>query len=796
MALKNNRISQFWQKMSISSKFGLGLALFLFLLVMVAATGYISLITVGKAEKSILTSLEIQQLVMDMDRGMEKSRRLYGDFFLQYPVIGFEKAHQQYIQPSIRQIAQVISTSQSLKHKIEQSNVSQALQKTHIDLNLYLSSAKRFAKTSIESVELVTELSAPDRGLERQLVNRMHDLETELSGHTALLTLYHEMQSQSQEYRIARKRFLMQSAFNVAFSLNRQLENEIALDIQKKKRITTLLDQSLDIAKKILETDVQIKSIINDFSLQEKTVSPISGSLVKLAKEEVKQARYRIDYTHKVAAILMGAITLFGLFAALGIGKLLNDSTTQKLIRLTKTAKDLREGNLNVSFDEKGEDEIGQLALTFNMMVGRIKELVDTLEAKVTLRTEELKTSNEKLLKEMDDREKAETEKENLEAQLNQAHKMEAIGTLAGGIAHDFNNILGAIIGYADLAEEDIPEGHPAKLKIGNILKAGNRAKDLVRQILAFSRKSQIGRLPVKIHLIVKEAVHLLRASIPATIDIREEIDPNCGTVLADQTQIHQVILNLGANAAQAMEKEGGILHITLIRMKISPSEIFKYPDLKSGAHIKLTFKDTGSGIDKEIMDRIFDPYFTTKGIGKGSGMGLAMVHGIVKSHEGMIQVNSTPGVGSVFDIYLPAIDASPATPESAPEPSFTGTEHILVVDDEPAIADITRLRLERLGYRVTMETSSLEALEIFRRNPDCFDLVITDQTMPHLTGEKMAKEMIRIQKDIPIILSTGYSSMVDELKIGEMGIRAFLMKPVEMKELSECVRRVLGGQA
>jgi len=462
---------------------------------------------------------------------------------------------------------------------------------------------------------------------------------------------------------------------------------------------------------------------------------------------------------------------------------------------LTKTAKAIREGNIEVSFEEKGEDEIGQLAFTFNMMAARIKEFVDTLEAKVAQRTDELKASNEKLLREIDDRIKAETEKANLELQLHQAHKMEAIGTLAGGIAHDFNNILGAIIGYADLAKEDIPEGNPARLKIENVLKAGYRARDLVKQILAFSRKSQIGRIPVLIHPIVKEAVHLLRASIPSTIDIREDLDSECGSVLADQTQIHQVILNLGANAAHAMEIEGGILDISLTRMGIGPSEIFKYPDLKSGAHVKLTVKDTGSGIDKDIMDRIFDPYFTTKGIGKGSGMGLAMVHGIVKSHEGMILVNSTPGVGSVFDIYLPAIDDNLQAPERTPETSFTGTEHILVVDDEPAIADTIRMRLERLGYRVTMKTSSPEALEAFRQNPDRFDLVITDQTMPHLTGEKMAKEMILIQKDIPIILSSGYSSIVDEQKIGAMGIRAFLMKPVEMKALSECVRRVLSGQ-
>nr|NJM02951.1 HAMP domain-containing protein [Desulfobacula sp.] len=361
-------------------------------------------------------------------------------------------------------------------------------------MNLYLSSAKRFAETSIQSVELVTEVSAPDRGFETALISRMRLLKEELAGHAALLDLHHEMEYHIHQYRIDRKRFLMQSAFNAAFKFRQQLKNELTLDTEKRERISATLDQGMEIADKITEADVRIKSIINDLSLQEKTVSPISGSLVKLAMEEVKLAGERIDYTHRAAALIMAAIALSGVFAALGAGAILNRSITQKLIRLTKTAKEIREGNLDVSFEGSGEDEIGQLAFTFNMMAARIKEFIDTLEARVARRTDELKTANEKLLREMDDRIKAETEKKNLEGQLSQAHKMEAIGTLAGGIAHDFNNILSAMIGYADLAREEIPEGSPARQKLENVLKAGDRAKNLVKQILAFSRKSQIGR--------------------------------------------------------------------------------------------------------------------------------------------------------------------------------------------------------------------------------------------------------------------------------------------------------------
>lgn len=779
--------------MSIRSKFGLGGSLFLVLIVLVAATGYFSLRIVQNAEKSIFISSEIQQLVLDMDRGMEKSRRLYYTFFLQYPIIGFETAHQQYLQPSIRQIAKVITTSQALKRKIERSAVSSVLEKTHIDLNLYLSSATRFAQTSIKSVELVTQISAPDRGLETQFVGTLGFLKEALMGHESLLGPYREMESYTQEYRIARKRFLMQSAFNASFKLYQQIRQSYFFDRQEKERIRLLLDESMEIAKEIIEIDVQIKSIINDFSLQERAVAPISSSLVQLVTNEVKQAKDRIAYTHRVAVILMAGIALLGVFVAIGIGKLLNAGITEKLVQLTKKAKELRKGNLDVFVDEGAGDEIGQLAVTFNVMTARMKALVDGLESQVQLRTNELQTANEKLLREIDDRITAEQEKENLELQLRQAHKMEAIGTLAGGIAHDFNNLLAAIIGYADLAKEEIPEGNPAKLQIEEVLKAGDRAKNLVKQILSFSRKSVLERVPVQIPLILKEAVDFLRASIPTTIDIRLDIDSDCGPVFADQTQIHQVILNLCTNAAHAMEDKGGVLEIRLSHMEITPAQIFEYPDLKTGIYVKLSVKDSGQGIAKQIMDKIFDPYFTTKKIGQGSGMGLAMVHGIVKRHNGVIRFNSTPGMGSEFQIFLPESMDIIKVPDMKNKPLPGGTEHILVVDDEPAIADMTRMRLERLGYQVTCHTGSQEAMALFRRYPDHFDLVITDQTMPHLTGENMAKEMISIKKDIPIILSTGYSSKIDEIQTEKTGIRAVLMKPVGIRELADCIRQVLG---
>ncbi|MBF0449426.1 MAG: PAS domain S-box protein [Candidatus Magnetomorum sp.] len=384
------------------------------------------------------------------------------------------------------------------------------------------------------------------------------------------------------------------------------------------------------------------------------------------------------------------------------------------------------------------------------------------------------------------------SEAERLEEQLRQAHKMEAIGTLAGGIAHDFNNILTIILGYAEMAMDDTSEYSPAKSQIEQVLKAGNRAKDLVKQILAFSRKEIKERSPVQIHLLVNEALKLLRASIPTTIKIRRNIDSQCGNILADPTQIQQVLMNLCTNAAQSMDENGGILEVELISAQLSTDDIVNEPNLKPGHYAQLTVKDSGIGIDQKYLDRIFDPYFTTKEVGKGSGMGLAVVIGIVKSHDGMISVDSKLGKGTTFNVCFPIIEEQIHNKIEDTAPLPTGKEKILVVDDEESIVNMTKQRVERLGYQVTAKTSSIEALELFRSQPDGFDLVITDQTMPELTGEKLAKKLMEIRTDIPIIICTGYSSKMDAKKADFVGISAFIMKPVDKRELAKTIRQVL----
>ena len=383
-------------------------------------------------------------------------------------------------------------------------------------------------------------------------------------------------------------------------------------------------------------------------------------------------------------------------------------------------------------------------------------------------------------------------ERRGLESKLQQAQKMEAIGTLAGGIAHDFNNILGAILGYAELAQLNTSDNPKVQKYIDQLCMASERAKALVLQILAFSRQSKSEKIPVDIGLVIKEALKLLRASIPTTIEIRQNVKSNICTVEADQTQIHQIVMNLCTNAFHAMEKEGGQLDVDLIPVTISADDCQVYEDIKPGRYIKLIVVDTGHGMDADTISRIFEPYFTTKEVGEGTGMGLATVHGLVKNHAGDIKVYSEPGGGTSFHILFPVIenDTERIIETSIPLPK--GHEQILFVDDEKFLVDIGKESLVSLGYKVETRTSSYDALEAFYNQPDKYDMVITDMTMPKMTGEKLAEEIKKIRPDIPIILCTGYSKSITPENVRDMGISSILMKPLTMHELANTVRSVL----
>ena len=386
------------------------------------------------------------------------------------------------------------------------------------------------------------------------------------------------------------------------------------------------------------------------------------------------------------------------------------------------------------------------------------------------------------------------THEAELETQLHQAQKMEAIGTLAGGIAHDFNNILAAIMGYAEMALYDVPEGTQGRRNLEQVLKAGYRGKDLVKQIITFSRRSEQERRPMRVSPIAKETLKLLRASLPATIEIRQNIEARSGMVLADPTHIHQVLMNLCSNAAYAMREKGGVLEIRLSDVDVTSDGAASHLELDPGSYVKLTVVDTGHGMDRATIERIFDPFFTTKKPGEGTGMGLAVVHGIVKSCGGAIVVDSDPGEGATFEVFLPRIEGDFLPETDLAAPMATGNERILFVDDEEDLVDMAQQMLERLGYSVVATTSSLEALEVFKAEPDHFALVITDQTMPHMTGADLAKELMRIRPDIPIILCTGFSEVITAEEAKAIGIREFVMKPFATREIAEIARHVLDG--
>jgi PAS domain S-box-containing protein len=381
-----------------------------------------------------------------------------------------------------------------------------------------------------------------------------------------------------------------------------------------------------------------------------------------------------------------------------------------------------------------------------------------------------------------------------LEAQVRQLVKMEALGTLAGGVAHDFNNILSAIIGYAELALFDVPQGSRLAVNLEGVLGAGKRATDLVKQILTFSRRSEHQRSPIQMQIFVKEALKLMRSSLPSTIEIRGKISQDLPNVLGDPTQIHQIVMNLCTNAAHAMAGEGGVLEVLLEKISLGTRFINRYPELAPGTYLKLTVRDTGHGMSPEIMESIFDPYFTTKKVGEGTGMGLAVVHGIVKSYGGEITVQSQPNEGTTFEIYLPTLEGEVFTAGEETTYLPTGKERILLVDDEPALVIVGKQRLERLGYLVETRSDSLEALAVVRKDPQHFDLVITDMTMPKMTGDKLAAALLRIRSNLPIILCTGFSQKINKERAQKIGIKAFLMKPLELQNLASTVRRVLDG--
>lgn len=438
-----------------------------------------------------------------------------------------------------------------------------------------------------------------------------------------------------------------------------------------------------------------------------------------------------------------------------------------------------------------------------DVLVRQAADLIESSEAEEALQAfnTALEQAHDNLSREMREQQHATLDahvrvRQRLEAQLRQTQKMEALGTLAGGIAHEFNNILAGLLGFATLLHREVPPESRAGFYVQQVRQAGTRAKELVQQILTFSRAESLERQPLELDRVVQEALTLLRASLPSTVDIQYHVSEPGVMVQANRTQLHEVIVNLGANADHAMRQSGGRLTVRVDPVEVDAAFATAHPPLAPGRHVCLRVDDTGSGMPAKVMGRIFEPFFTTKPAGAGTGMGLAIVHGIITSHEGAVTVESSQGAGTRFAIYLPAVDPS-VTQVAAPVlPMPQGKGRVLLVDDEETVALAMQFLLESLGYDVGVHTRSPDALEAFRSDPDRFDLVITDQTMPQMTGEDLIRALRRLRPELPVILCTGFSYVMDAKKAQALGQVTFLMKPVDAYELGVLLQQLLVRQS
>jgi signal transduction histidine kinase/CheY-like chemotaxis protein len=422
----------------------------------------------------------------------------------------------------------------------------------------------------------------------------------------------------------------------------------------------------------------------------------------------------------------------------------------------------------------------------------KVKTANNALEKRVQERTRQLTLANKDLKKEIEMRKHHEKEKTKLEDQLMQLQKMETIGTLAGGIAHDFNNILTPILGYTEMALEELSEESTLRYDIEQINSAATRGKDLVQQILTFSRQVDFDKKPIKLDEVVDEVLKLIRASFPSSIEIQQDLESDCGTVLADTTQMHQIIMNLCTNAYHAMLPTGGVLSIRLEKVEIGNKASRINSKLNKGTYVTLSVSDTGHGMDKRTQERIFEPFFTKKEVGSGSGLGLSVVHGIVTNYQGIIEVNSSPGKGATFKIYLPQHSESYVPDEQIPEKTIKGAGCILFVDDEKEITFMGKRMLESLGYTVEIQTDSREALEEFRKNPRKYDLLVTDQAMPRMVGTELIKHVKQIRPDLKSIIITGYQDSIPENIMEQYEVFDVISKPLILSEFSTIIKKVL----
>ncbi len=514
----------------------------------------------------------------------------------------------------------------------------------------------------------------------------------------------------------------------------------------------------------------------------------------RIVAESTNRRNVFMNCMHKCVPIATLIVLVVMLMLARRIAKPIN--------LLLETIQNINAGRYTDRFHPCGapEDELNQLGLAFNSMLDTLDNQQNKMldyQQELKQKMVELATTNRKLQVEVKERKVADEKNAHLKSQLQQSQKMEAIGELAGGIAHDFNNLLSAILGYTELVHNKLPARSQEKRHLGEVLLAGERAKELVQQILIFSHKSENRQTAVSVAEVVNEALRLIRHTVPSFITIHTQIEDAVGLIRANATQIHQVVVNLCTNAYHAVRDERGKIGVSLESVQGEDYPSGPFPELVRGkAYALLTVRDNGIGMTDEIKNRIFDPFFTTKEIGTGTGLGLAVVYGIIQNHGGSICVESQQGKGSCIQIFLPLVNYPEQPPVKKNTPIIQGSERILVVDDEDMLSMLGKKMLEGLGYQVDAFVSPVEALETFKSAPEEFDLILSDQTMPEMTGDQLATAIRAIRPDIPFVICTGFSEILDEKRIKALGLSGFLLKPLDQATLAETLRNIFDQKA
>lgn len=553
-------------------------------------------------------------------------------------------------------------------------------------------------------------------------------------------------------------------------------------DVTEQNRVEAELKRKTEEQELLLENiDTQIWYLMDEENYG--AVNKAHAVFLGLEKEHLeRKCLYSFLSKEEAAVCITGNKEVFRQRKQIRTEEWLKNSQGEtRLLAITKTPK-LDAGG-NVEYVICAAQDITERKVMENELI----EHQNHLEELVVERTNELKALNKQLLREI-------SERKLTDEMLRQAQRLESIGILTVGIAHDFNNILTAILNYTELMIEDTPAGNKIAINLQQVLKATHRAKELVNQILVFSRRCEQPHNPVHLTPIIMEVLGLLRATLAHDIILRHNIETVKDTVWANPSQIHQILMNLSLNAAHAMREGGGVLQVNIAGVDIDPQEEpdYTYPGLNPGSYLKITVSDTGHGIEPNILSKIFEPFFTTKGVGEGTGMGLAVAYEIVTGLGGGITVSSEPGHGSRFSVYLPRAGDVIVLAEEGQTSKLEGRSRLLLVDDEESIIQVSRLLLRQLGYEAWATTSSEEALEIFKAAPECFDLVVTDLDMPKMSGEELSQELLKIRPNLPIILCTGFSYSISAERAKSIGIREIIMKPFAVRELAYVIKRLI----